>query len=85
MKLTFRDLLFLDEMFTPKIINIIYWLILFFMVISGLAIMFSGMTFFSFIGGMLTIIMGAVGARIWCELLIVIFKIHENLRKLADK
>ena len=85
MKLTFRDLLFLDEMLTPKIINIIYWLILFFMVISGLAIMFTGMTFFSFIGGMLTIIMGAVGARIWCEILIVIFKIHENLRKLADK
>ena len=85
MNRNFKDWLFLDEMLTPKIINIIYWLILFFMLISGLAIMFSGITFFSFIGGMLTIIMGAVGARIWCELLIVIFKIHENLRKLADK
>lgn len=28
---------------------------------------------------------GQIGARIWCELLIVLFKIHENIRKLADR
>ena len=46
---------------------------------SGLGSMFTeyGDGFFS---GLAIIIAGAIGARIWCELLIVLFKIHENLQ-----
>ncbi|WP_353745153.1 DUF4282 domain-containing protein [Desulfonatronospira sp. MSAO_Bac3] len=54
-------------------------------VISGLGLMISGGTFSSFIGGLVTIVLGAAFTRIWCEILIVIFKIHENIRKVADK
>jgi hypothetical protein len=85
MSLNIREVFFFDEMLTPKLITLIYWLLLFAAVISGLGIMFSGMSFTGFIGGLVTIILGAVFARIWCELLIVIFKIHENLKRLADK
>ena len=85
MNLNARDIFFFDEMLTPKLITLIYWLLLLASAVSGLGIMFSGMGFSGFIGGLLTIILGAVLARIWCELLIVIFKIHENLRRLADK
>lgn len=85
MNLNVRDIFFFDEMLTPKLITLIYWLLLLASAVSGLGIMFSGMGFSGFIGGLLTIILGAVLARIWCELLIVIFKIHENLRRLADK
>jgi len=46
---------------------------------------FEGVTFGKFITGLGIIIGGGVGARIWCELLIVLFKIHENIRKMADK
>ena len=35
--------------------------------------------------GLLIIVGGGVGVRIWCELLIVMFKIHENLKKIADR
>jgi hypothetical protein len=35
--------------------------------------------------GLGIIVGGGVGARIWCELLIVLFKIHENIKKIADK
>lgn len=79
-----RDILFFDSMLTPKIITLIYWLLLAAVVVSGIGMMFSG-GFGSFIMGIFTMLAGAVGARIWCELLIVLFKIHENIKKVADK
>ena len=85
MNMNARNVFFLDEMLTPKIITLIYWLLLFAAVISGLGMMFSGMSFTGFIGGLFTIILGAVFARIWCELLIVLFKINDNIRRLAEK
>ena len=76
----------LDEMITPKIITLVYWLTLLGAVFIGLSTMFtSGFTFEKFITGLLLMLGVAVVARIYCELLIVIFKIHENLKKLADK
>lgn len=79
-----RDILFFDSMLTPKIITLVYWLLLVAVVISGLGMMFSGGVG-SFLMGILTMLAGAVGARIWCELLIVLFKINENMKKVADK
>lgn len=82
-----KDIFFFDSMLTPKIITFVYWLILFFAVASGLGTMFSGyggFGFGKFLAGLGIMVGGAVGARIWCELLIVLFKIHENIRKLAD-
>lgn len=76
-----RDLLFFDEMVIPKIINIVYWLLLAGTAISGLATIISGRV----IGGLLMIVIGAVAARVWCELVIVIFKIYESVRKIAEK
>ena len=75
-------------MLTPKIITFIYWLFLVGAIIGGIATMFSGyegFTFVNFLTGVFYMVGGAVGARIWCELLIVLFKIHENLQKIADK
>lgn len=37
-----------------------------------------------FLMGLLTILGGSIAARIWCELMIVIFKINENLQVLKD-
>ena len=45
---------------------------------------FGGLTFQSFLMGVLTILGGAIGARIWCELMIAIFKINENQQALRD-
>jgi hypothetical protein len=83
-----RDILFFDSMLTPKIITVVYWLLLFFVVVGGIGSMFAGyggMSFGSFLTGLGMIVLGVIGARIWCELLIVLFKIHENIRKLADR
>ncbi|MCL1065754.1 DUF4282 domain-containing protein [Shewanella olleyana] len=83
-----KKVLFFDSMLTPKIITIVYWILLVAAVISGIAAMFNGyggFTIVSLVTGICIAIASAVGARIWCELMIVLFKIHENLQKLVDK
>lgn len=80
-----KNLFFFDEMITPKIITVIYWLMLIGVVLSGLGRMFTGGGFGGFLSGLGIIIFGAIGVRIWSELLIVLFKINENIHKLAQK
>lgn len=83
-----KDLLFFDKMLTPKFITVIYWLLLVGVVIGGIGMMFGGFGGFSFnslISGLLTIVFGAIGARIWCELMIVAFKMNEALQDIRHK
>lgn len=79
-----KDVFFFDSMLTPKIITFVYWLMLLGSLLSGLGTMFA-----DYGGGILAglgiIIGGAIASRIWCELMIVLFKIHANLQKIADK
>ena len=77
-----KDLFFFDKMLTPKIIVFVYWLMLLSAIASGLGIMFAGDSFF---GGLGAAIGGIIGARIICELLIVMFKMNEALQDLRTK
>jgi len=79
-----KDLLFFEKMVTPKIINLVYWLMLASTIVTGFGAMFSNYGG-GFIAGVIILISGAIGARIFCELLIVLFKINENMQKIADK
>jgi len=74
-----KTILCFDEMLTPKIITFVYWLMLVGVTVAGFVTMAG-----SLFGGLGLIIGGAIGARIWSELMIVLFKIHENLHKLAN-
>jgi len=83
-----KDVLFFDKMVTPKIITFVYWLLLLVAVVGGLESMFGGLggfTFGKFFTGLLYIVGGAIAARIWCELLIVLFKMNEALQELRNK
>lgn len=79
-----RGLLFFDSMITPRVITFIYWLLLLMVLFWGLARMFSGGVA-GFITGLVSILVGAVVVRIWCELLIVFFAMQEDIRKIAKK
>lgn len=79
-----KNILFFENMLTPKIITFVYWILLILAVLGGLASMFSG-TFGGFIMGLLYMVGGAVAARIWCELLIVLFKMNEALQEMSKK
>lgn len=83
-----RDVLFFDNMLTPKIITIVYWLLLLAAVVGGLGSMFggySGFTVGKFFMGLFYVAGGAIAARIWCELLIVMFKMNEALQEMRHK
>ena len=83
-----KELLYFDKMVTPNIITIVYWLLLLVAVISGLGTIFGqpgGVTFMSFIGGIFMAVAGSIFARIWCELLIVLFKMNDALQELRNK
>jgi Domain of unknown function (DUF4282) len=82
-----NKLLFFDTMITPKIITFIYWILLLSCVGYGLSYIFGGydgFTFTKFIVGIVIIALSTVGVRIWCELLIIVFKINDNLKNLKN-
>jgi hypothetical protein len=86
--MTIRDIFFFDAMLTPKVVTLVYWLLLVAAVIAGLGTMFymgfQYMTFGTFVRGIAITIGGAIGARIWCELVIVLFKLNENVQRIAN-
>lgn len=86
--MSIRDVLFFDAMLTPKVVTLVYWLLLVAAVIAGLGSMFymgfQYMTFGSFARGIAITVGGALGARIWCELVIVLFKLNENVQRIAN-
>ncbi len=76
-----RDFLFFDNMLTPKIITLVYWLLIIGSVFSGIAAIFTGQLIY----GVGIIVFGIVGSRIYCELMIVLFKMNEALQDIRKK
>jgi len=89
-----RDFLYFDSMITPKIITFIYWLLLAAAAIAGLTLVGKGFKMMDYSGfagfGMivaapiLTLFMALV-ARIYCEIMIVLFKINEAAQDIRRK
>ena len=75
-----KDLLFFDKMVMPKVITFIYWLALVGCVIGGLVTMFQ-----SFLTGLAVLIGGAIAARLYGELFMVLFKMNEALQHIRSK
>jgi hypothetical protein len=83
-----KDLLFFDGMVTPKMITLLYWLLLVAVLITALGSMFGGLgglTFGKFMLGIGIIVGGSLVVRIACELVIVLFKIYESAKIIAAK
>lgn len=85
-----RSLLNFDKMITPTIIKILFYISIAVSVIAGLGVFLGGIgrafsersflpALIGLIGGPLTIVLGVFLARIYAELLILAFKIHEHL------
>jgi len=79
-----------DKMITPTIIKILFWIGVALCVIFGLFQIVSGAISpwgggRAVLSGILTLVVGPILVRVYCELLIVIFKMHEALQKIADR
>lgn len=77
-----KDLLFIEKMLTSKIITFVYWLMLLFAVINGVAVISMVGGFIGFMMGIITIVLSACMARIFCECFAVIFKCFEQLKQI---
>ena len=65
------------RMITPVIIQVIFWIFTAVAVIGGLVLLFRGGG--ATVAGLLWIVVGPLIARVYCELLIVIFRINSTL------
>lgn len=66
-----------DNMITPTIIKILFYIGVAASVLMSLVIMFTGG--WAVLLGLIWLVLGPILVRVYCELLIVIFKIHESL------
>jgi uncharacterized membrane protein len=73
------DFLAFRKMITTLIIRIIFWLGVIAAVIAGLGMLVDGRS-----GGLALLILGPLAVRIYCELLIVIFRINETLTEIKN-
>ncbi len=72
------DFLRFETMITPVVIEIIFWIAVIITIIGGIVTMTRGG--WSVLGGFLILILGPIAARIYCEILIVFFRINDHLR-----
>jgi hypothetical protein len=68
------------KMITPMIIQIIFWVGVVACVITGFGAM--GQSFFA---GLMILLIGPLVVRIYCELLILLFRIHDTLTEIRDR
>jgi hypothetical protein len=71
-----------NKMITPVVIQIIFWVGAVVIVLFGLFGLFSG-GFMGFIGGLLTIILGPIVLRVYCEIIIVFFRVLDALHEIT--
>ena len=83
------DFLKFRKMITPTIIQILFWVGVAGAVIAALVMM--GMSFgrygggaAQFLGGLVFLVVGPVMVRIYCELLILIFRMNETLTEIKN-
>ena len=73
---TLRQWLEFDEMITPKIIKVIYWIFLVITIVGGVIGMFA-----NFFAGFIGLVFGVIGLRVGCEMVILMFNIYKQLKK----
>lgn len=93
-----KNILFLDNMYAPKIINVLYILLVVASIAGGVFLCLYEMPDISISynfdvsvdmkryvkEGIALIIFGPIAARLYAELLIILFKIKEQTSRLAD-
>lgn len=83
------DFLKFRKMVTPAIIQVLFWVGVAVSVIGSLAIMAMSFGRYgggigTFLGGLLMLVLGPVVVRIYCELLILFFRMNETLTEIKD-
>ncbi len=81
-KLDNHYMFYLDEMVTPKLITLFYWILLFAFITKGLGDIFLEGDFWR---GLVWVIGGSLASRVACEMVVILFRINENLNEINEK
>ena len=85
---SFRDLFQWERFVTPSIIKLFFWLAIAIIILFGLSSIASalqmmavsaGVGVFMLLGSLLGITIGILGARIFAEFVLIVFRINEHL------
>ena len=79
-KLDKKYIFYLEEMVTPKLITIFYWILLFAFITKGIGDIFEG----DFWRGLVWVVGGSLASRVACELVVILFRINETLHVISD-
>lgn len=85
-----EDYLSFRKMITPLVIKILFWIGVAVCVIAGLITVATsfgryGSGAFGFLSGLLFIVLGPVVVRIYCELLILFFRMNDTLTEIKQE
>jgi hypothetical protein len=70
-----NDILSFRKMITPVFIQAIFWIVVIMVVVASLITMITQ----SFFAGLIGLVLGPLFIRIYCELLIILFRIYDEL------
>ena len=89
MDMELKDFLSFRKMITPVIIQVLFWVGAVGTVIAALVTMVSSLTRYGsgaggFFGGLVMLVIGPVLVRVYCELLILLFRINETLTEIKS-
>ncbi|UFU00184.1 DUF4282 domain-containing protein [Radiobacillus kanasensis] len=88
--MNFKDFTSFNKMITPTIIKVVFWVGIGFSILSGLIQIIAGANSpwgggIQVIIGLITLVVGPLITRVYCELMIVIFKMQETLQSIDGK
>ena len=72
------DFLRFETMITPIVIQVVFWLAVIIAIVAGIVQISHGGA--AIITGLLTLVLGPLVARIYCEIVILFFRINDHLR-----
>jgi hypothetical protein len=78
----FKEFASFRKMITPIVIQVLFWIMVVGCVITGIMMISTGPI--GALGGILFIPLGVLGARIWCELIILIFRMRDLLEDIRN-
>lgn len=84
-----KKFLSFERMITPLIIQLFFWIGVISVVVSGFGMIIFGIVsksgnFIQVIGGLATLFLGPILIRIYCEMLIVFFKMQSSLLQIKE-
>lgn len=75
-----KDILQFRILVTPIFVQIIFWILAAMAVVSAISAIFHG----QILTGILVLVIAPLVIRIFCETMIVVFRIHDNLAAIKD-